>query len=80
MSKRTINIGVIGYGYWGPNLVRNFVSLDESTVAIVADRDPEKLANLSKLLPSVRVTQDAAELITSPEVEAVAIAKPVSSP
>jgi predicted dehydrogenase len=79
MNKRTINVGVIGYGYWGPNLVRNFASLDESTVTVVADRDPEKLQRVSKLFPSVLATQDAEQLITSADVDAVAIATPVSS-
>jgi predicted dehydrogenase len=79
MNKRAINVGVIGYGYWGPNLVRNFASLDESTVAMVADRDAAKLKTLSKLFPAVQATQDANALITSADVDAVAIATPVSS-
>ena len=65
MNERAMNIGVIGYGYWGPNLVRNFSALDESTVTIVADRDAAKLKTLSKIFPAVRATQDANDLIAS---------------
>ena len=79
MNERIINVGVIGYGYWGPNLVRIFTALDESTVTVVADRDPEKLKRVSKLLPSVLATQDVKRLIKSPNVDAVAIATPVFS-
>lgn len=79
-KKRTvINVGVIGYGYWGPNLVRNFVALDESSVTMVADRDESRLANLHKVLPSIPSTRDAHCLIESAGVDAVAIATPVST-
>jgi len=74
-----INVGVIGYGYWGPNLVRNFVASDETRVTMVADRDEERRARVSSLYPAVRVTASPDELIADAEVDAVVIATPVES-
>jgi predicted dehydrogenase len=79
MNKRIINVGIIGYGYWGPNLVRNFAALDESNVTAIADRDPDKLSKASKLYPAVLATPNADELITDANVDAVVIATPVRS-
>jgi predicted dehydrogenase len=73
-----IRVGVIGYGYWGPNLVRNFADLAEARVAVVADRRPERLAQVARRYPGVRVTTDALDLIADPDVDAVAIATPVA--
>ena len=74
-----IKIGVIGYGYWGPNLVRNFVELGGAMVAAVADLDQKKLAALERRLPAVRRTSDFQELLRDPQIDAIAIATPVSS-
>ena len=79
MQQANVRMGVVGYGYWGPNLVRVFNSLDTSTVTMVADQDASRLQSLTKILPSVAVTHEADELLTSPNVDAVAIATPVSS-
>jgi predicted dehydrogenase len=72
-----IRMGVIGYGYWGPNLVRNFSGADESQVAMVCDANQQALKRVKKAYPNVRVTADCDELIKDPEVDAVAIATPV---
>lgn len=72
-----INVGVIGYGYWGPNLVRNFVSNSETRVTMVCDRDPARLRKVEALYPAVRLTISPEELIGDPEVDAVVIATPV---
>jgi predicted dehydrogenase len=72
-----IRIGVVGYGYWGPNLVRNFSDQSDAQVTAVSDRRPERLALVSRRYPGVRVMTDAADLIRDPEVDAVAIATPV---
>src|SRR3954451_15776356 len=72
-----MNIGVIGYGYWGPNLVRNFSETETGTVAAVADLDPKKLAQLNKRYPAVRTTTDFQEVLRDPTIDAVAIATPV---
>lgn len=74
-----INIGVVGYGYWGPNLVRNFAELPEAAVTMVADADPRKLAVAQRRYPGARTTTDTQELLRDPAVDAVAIATPVGS-
>jgi predicted dehydrogenase len=72
-----INIGIIGYGYWGPNLVRNFSDLTSAKVASVSDLDPNKLAVVQRRYPGVKTTTDFRELINDAGVDAVAIATPV---
>jgi predicted dehydrogenase len=72
-----INVGVIGYGYWGPNLVRNFAELPTARVTMVADRRDDRLAQAARRYPGIRTTSDPAALIQDPEVDAVVIATPV---
>jgi predicted dehydrogenase len=72
-----IHIGVIGYGYWGPNLVRNFNMAEGSRVEWICDMSPKSLKKAQKLYPSIKVTSDCKELIKDPGVDAVAIATPV---
>ena len=74
-----IKIGVIGYGYWGPNLVRNFAELNGATLAAVADLDPRKLELVKKRFPAVKTTTDFQELLKDPEIDAIAIATPVNT-
>jgi predicted dehydrogenase len=74
-----IGLGVIGYGYWGPNLVRNFAEVPSARLVKVADRRPERLALARQRYPGVEATADAAELVADPRVDAVAIATPVST-
>src|SRR5688572_3981909 len=73
-----IRIGVIGYGYWGPNLVRNFSEQVEATVTVVCDQRADRLAHAQRRYPGIRVTTDPADLIADPAVDAVAIATPVA--
>ena len=72
-----IGIGVIGYGYWGPNLVRNFAECSGAAVRAVCDTKPERLALVERRYPGVAVTASFAELCAKPEVDAVVIATPV---
>lgn len=72
-----VNIGIIGYGYWGPNLVRNFKTCEGATVKMVSDLRPERLKAVSALYPGIRTTMNARELIASPDVDAMAITTPV---
>ena len=51
-----VTVGVIGYGYWGPNLVRNFMINSDTRVLSVCDRDPIRLEKVQSLYPSVKVT------------------------
>jgi predicted dehydrogenase len=72
-----LNIGVIGYGYWGPNIVRNFFAAKDCTVKLVADGRPERLNLLAKIFPAIRGVGDAEDIIGSSEIDAVVIATPV---
>src|SRR5215213_4650503 len=74
-----IKIGVIGYGYWGPNLVRNFMAAPGSAVTRVCDLRKERLSSLGKLYPGLKTCTDSSDLINDPQVDAVVIATPVSS-
>jgi predicted dehydrogenase len=74
-----INIGICGYGYWGPNLVRNFAETPGANVAAVADLDPKKLEVVKKRFPAVKTTTRFQDLLTDPSIDAVAIATPVST-
>lgn len=74
-----IKVGVIGYGYWGPNLVRNFSEASETELGFVADLDSQKLAKVRNRYPQVKLTRDVDELICAPDLDAVAIATPVST-
>ena len=74
-----LKIGVIGYGYWGPNLVRNFMDVPGSTVVSVCDLRPERLVQLQARYPSVKTLNNHRELLDDPEIDAIAVATPVSS-
>lgn len=72
-----LRMGVIGYGYWGPNIVRNFSSANGSMVSMVCDMNAQTHKKVKKAYPHIRMTTDPATLIKDPEVDAVAIATPV---
>lgn len=72
-----LKFGVIGYGYWGPNVVRNIDSVESAQVVTIADKSPTARRRIQKTYPGVRVTADAAEVLTSAEIDAVAIVTPV---
>ncbi len=74
-----MNIGIIGYGYWGPNLVRNFSVTKDCSVKMVCDQRTERLNVVQKLYPSINVTQNKDELISNKDIDAVVIATPVST-
>jgi predicted dehydrogenase len=74
-----LRVGVIGYGYWGPNLVRNFAESGGAQVATVSDMRPERRALVETRYPGVRAVADAEELLRDPALDAVAIATPVST-
>ena len=74
-----IRVGVIGYGYWGPNLVRNFQETPGSTVEVVCDSDPARLAVAQKRYPHLRVTREAEELLRDSSVDLVAVMTPVTT-
>jgi predicted dehydrogenase len=74
-----IRVGVAGYGYWGPNLVRNFVEVPEMCVSVVADPRQERLDLVRRRYPSIEITTDFQHLLNHPQVDAVAIATPVTT-
>jgi predicted dehydrogenase len=74
-----LRFGVVGLGYWGPNLVRNLHEVEDAEVAWVCDRRPEALAKIARRYPSVACTDDLGEVLDDASVDAVAIATPVST-
>jgi predicted dehydrogenase len=74
-----INVGIVGYGYWGPNLVRNFAETPGARVAAVADLDPAKLAVVQRRYPAIKTTTAFRELLDDPDIDAIIIATPVDT-
>jgi predicted dehydrogenase len=72
-----VNFGVIGYGYWGPNVVRNLTSLDGSEVLAIAEMSAAARKRAQKAHPGITVTADASEVMASPDIDAVAVITPV---
>ena len=68
-----IRIGVIGYGYWGPNIVRNFHAHEDSEVVLVCDKSTKCQQRLHKAHPSIAFTMDADEVLKSPNIDLVAV-------
>src|SRR3989304_6863310 len=73
------NIGVIGYGYWGPNIVRNFKRLKNAKVVAVSDSNKNVLSRVNEIYPAIKVTVNSDEIITSADTDAIAIVTPVST-
>jgi predicted dehydrogenase len=76
-KRKMIRVGVIGYGYWGPNVVRNLHGTDNACVEIVCDKSSAALARARKTYPGILTTSDANEVLRSPNVDAVAVITPV---
>ncbi len=74
-----LTVGVVGCGYWGPNLIRNFIGLKDSTVRMCTDLSQDRLNHMKALYPSINTTTDFGAVIADPEIDAVVIATPVSS-
>src|SRR6478752_5884997 len=79
MAGNGVGIGVVGYGYWGPNLVRNFNSAPGARVVAVCDQSPQRRAQVEALYPAVKTYADVESMLTDPKLDAVAIATPVST-
>jgi predicted dehydrogenase len=75
--SRPLEIGVVGVGYWGPNLVRNLSALADCTVREICDLKPERLEHMRKLYPHVRTSRDPDGLFSDEDIDAVVIATPV---
>jgi len=74
-----VNIGIIGYGYWGPNLVRNFAETTGANVAAIADLDTSKLELVGRRYPGVYRTTEFQDLLKDPKIDAIAVATPVTT-
>jgi predicted dehydrogenase len=74
-----IGVGIIGYGYWGPNLVRNFADTPGARVVAVSDLRAERLETVQSRYPSVKTTNNHDEIIHDPAIDAVVIVTPVST-
>ena len=73
----TVRVGVIGYGYWGPNIVRNLSGLENCELTAVCDKSPVALKRVTRAYPGVHATTDFTEVLRSPDIDAVAVVTPV---
>lgn len=74
-----IGVGLVGYGYWGPNLARTVAETEGCAVAAVADMSDDALRRAHKRHPTARLLSDWRELVADPRVDAVVVATPVAS-
>jgi len=72
-------VGVIGLGYWGPNLVRNLAAIDDAELVSVCDLREDALVPILKRYPATRATTDAAEILDDPTLDAVVVATPIGT-
>jgi predicted dehydrogenase len=72
-----IHVGVIGYGYWGPNIVRNFNNPGVSKVVAICDQRPDALRKVTQTYPNIAITTNSSEITTSPDIDVVAVVTPV---
>ena len=77
LHTEAVRVGVIGYGYWGPNIVRNFHGQEGSRVVAVCDKSAKSLERVRHAFPGMHTISDCTDLLTSPDVDAVAIVTPV---
>ena len=73
------NVGIIGLGYWGPNLVRNFNALSTVNVSMVADLDAERRDKICKLYPNTVGVASGDDILNNPEIDAVVLATPIKT-
>jgi predicted dehydrogenase len=78
-TTQMTNIGLIGCGYWGPNLLRNFMKIRGARVVAVADLNPARLQYVQSSYPAVEVTSSPSRVLESDEIDAVVIATPIST-
>jgi predicted dehydrogenase len=76
MITTPIGIAIVGFGYWGPNLVRNVIEQPEFRLLGLCELDPGRVADFSRRYPGVRVESDLEQLLLDPRIQAVAIATP----
>jgi predicted dehydrogenase len=74
-----LRVGVVGAGYWGPNVIRTFASLPDCEVAYVCDQRPGRLQYIAERFPDLRLTQSYDDLLADRALDAVAVVTPVST-
>jgi predicted dehydrogenase len=74
-----LTVGVIGYGYWGPNIVRNFHGADNARVEMICDANPCAIGKIAKAYPDMHTTTDFNDILQSPAIDIVAVVTPVST-
>jgi predicted dehydrogenase len=74
-----LGIGVVGCGYWGPNLVRNFQALDGCTVRAALDLDPERVERIRRYYPTIRAANGFDDFLQDPDIQAIALCTPVET-
>lgn len=72
-----LNVGVIGVGYWGPNIIRNFDGCSETNMVMASDLKAERLSFIQKKHPALKTTTDFNDIINDATIDAVAICTPV---
>jgi len=72
-----VRVGVVGYGYWGPNIVRNLHGLENADVVAVCDKNTAALQRACRAYPGLRLTTDFSDVLRSPDIDAVAVVTPV---
>jgi predicted dehydrogenase len=77
--KHSVSVGIAGYGYWGPNLARNFQELPGVRLSAVCDSSPERLAHLSKTHPQAAAFTDARQMLAGAGIDALVVATPVAT-
>ncbi len=77
MSEPKVSVGVVGLGYWGPNLARNFAAIEGCEVAYLCDADAVARERARRSFPTARSTPDLGELLADPALDAVVLATPV---
>lgn len=78
-KTQEIGVGLVGYGYWGPNLARNFSRQDNCTLVAICDLDQNRLDHASKDYPNTQVTNTYQDILSNPDIHSVLIATPVFS-
>jgi len=76
-GSEMVRVGVIGYGYWGPNIVRNLHGQKNIQATMVCDKSPAALARVRRVYPSIETVSDPKEILRSPDIDAVAVITPV---
>jgi predicted dehydrogenase len=76
-SSSAIRMGVIGYGYWGPNIVRNFHGQERSRVVAICDKSPKSLQRARQSYPEIRAVDECNDILTAADIDAIAIVTPV---